>query len=187
MTRRGSYSRASVAKAMLSRPNAARMAMASPCCRWFAAFPRRNGASSIDGRSSRMRDEAWTSSITAATGTARAASPPQISTDKEREHRAHVLRRRVDGVGHGPAAQRHHLQGSAASVRASTRCWYSKKNAGVRFIARRAFAEDEQVLIAEDRWRRQSRRRPAASASRMIAIGIDAFLQRWARVHNHRA
>jgi hypothetical protein len=58
------------------------MAIGSPNSKWLARRPRRSGASSIDGRSSRINDAAWTSSIAAAAGTACEALPRHSSAER---------------------------------------------------------------------------------------------------------
>ena len=50
-------------KAWLRSAVAARMAVSSPKTRWFAGSPRRRNASSMHGRSSRIREAVWTISI----------------------------------------------------------------------------------------------------------------------------
>ncbi len=94
-----------MSNARLNRLKAAIKAIASPLATWFEGRPRRRAALSNAGRSSRMSDEAWTSSMAAAAGRDR-SDVPQTSADSSVEHRAHALGGGEQGVAHRPVKRR---------------------------------------------------------------------------------
>ena len=63
------------------RSNAARIAIASPNSKWFAARPRRSDALSMAGKSSRMSDDVCTSSTAPAAASACVDGPPHSSAE----------------------------------------------------------------------------------------------------------
>ena len=144
------------------------MAIASPNSRWFDFRPRRSGASSIDGRSSRMSDDAWTSSIDGGGGhRARGRAAAQLGRE-ERQHRPHALRGRERRVGHRPR-HRAAIAGEPAVRAPRSRAPGTRRRTAGPRSSPRVF-EHQHVLVLRNVSRDRSAR-PAARACPMITSG----------------
>ena len=131
-----------ISKARFWRPKAARIAVASPWATWQVGRPRRVCASSIEGRSSRMRLAVCTISMAQAAGSTLSGSPRRISaTSRARMGRSRLpgakrlLRRAASTRGACPATTRVSSVASTCSRRCCSVASRVLQSEAVRRIA----------------------------------------------------